>query len=320
VPGVVAVGTTQSTFLPAQSMQTFMHVEGMHVDEPERSHIRHITPGYFDALQVPLIEGRKIDQRDRVGSPAVCMVSEAFAKRYFPKGGAVGHRVRRAGATVVWMTIIGVVGDVRDDGLVNEPRQLLYVPYLQLNTATARVSLVARTQGEPTLMATSIRQAIWSVDRNQPIDRIASLENVLLEGTGAERFRTLLAGLFALAGLLLAVVGVYAVTSASVTARTREASLRLALGAVPWKIAASMLRQATIQILAGAMSGVVAFYLLRNLLSSLIFRTSAADVFVIAASAFGVILLATLAAAWQSRRLAVVSPAVALRAADGPVN
>ncbi len=320
VPGVVAVGTTQSTFLPAQSMQTFMFVEGLHGDEPDRAHIRHITPGYFDALQVRVIEGRKIDDRDQLGTQPVCLVSEAFAEKYFPSGGALGHRVRRAGPTAVWMTIVGVVGDVRDDGLVNEPRPLLYVPYLQVNTPTARISLVARTQGDPTSIAPSIRQAIWDIDRNQPIDRIASLENVLLEGTSAERFRTLLVALFAAAGLVLAVVGVYAVTSASVTARTWEASLRLALGAAPWKVAASVLRQATTQIFIGAISGVVAFYLLRNLLASLLFETSAADTFVIAGAATVVIVLATVAAAWQSRRLANVSPALGLRGAEGPAK
>jgi ABC-type antimicrobial peptide transport system permease subunit len=99
-------------------------------------------------------------------------------------------------------------------------------------------------------------------------------------------------------------------------ARTWEASLRLALGAAPWKIVASMLRQATRQILAGALAGVVAFYFLRNLLSTLLFETSAADPFVIAGSALAVILLAILAAAWQSRRLAAVSPALGLRAAE----
>ena len=313
VPGVAAVGTTQSTFLPAQSMQTLMFVEGLHVDEPDRSHIRHITPGYFDALRVPLVEGRRIDDRDRAGTLPVCMVSQTFAKKYFPNGSAVGHRVRRAGATSAWMTVVGVVGDVRDDGLVNDPRPLLYIPYLQANTPTARVSLVARTQGDPAQMSASIREAIWSVDRNQPIDRVASLQAVLLEGTSAERFRTLLAGLFAVAGLLLAVIGVYAVTSAAVAARTWEASVRLALGAAPWTIAASMLRRVTIQIAGGAAGGIVAFFSGRNLLSSLLFQTSAADPAVIALSALGVVVLATLAAAWQSRRLAAVSPALGLR-------
>ena len=97
VAGVVAVGTTQSTFLPAQSMQSFMYVDNVNSDEEELAHIRPITPGYFDALQVPVIEGRKIDQRDQLGASLVCMVSEAFARKYFPNGGAVGHRCAARG-------------------------------------------------------------------------------------------------------------------------------------------------------------------------------------------------------------------------------
>jgi len=313
VPGVLSAGTTQSTFLPAQSMRTMMHVEGIHTEEPERSHIRHITPGYFEAMQVPVIEGRAIDMRDEAGFPRVCMVSRTFAKKYFPNGGAVGHRVRRARAAIEWMTIVGVAGDVRDEGLVTDPGPLLYVPYLQDNTPTARVSLVARTQGDPTQLAQSVREAIWQIDRNQPIDRVASLEDVFLEGASAERFRTLLVGLFAFSGLTLAIIGVYAVTAASVTARTWEAALRLALGARPWSLAARMVREASTQILTGVAIGVTAFYLLGRLLSGLLFQTSAADPFVIVGAALTMTVLALLAAGWQSRRLAKVSPAVGLR-------
>lgn len=314
VPGVLAVGTTQSTFLPAQSMRTMMHVEGIHTEEPERSHIRHITPGYFAAMQVPVIEGRAIDLRDEAGFPPVCMVSQTFAKRYFPNGSAVGHRVRRARAVVAWMTIVGVAGDVRDEGLATDPGPVLYVPYLQDNTPTARVSLVARTQGDPTQLANSVREAIWEIDRNQPIDRVASLEDVFLEGASAERFRTLLVGLFAFGGLTLAIIGVYAVTAASVTARTWEAALRLALGARPWTLAARMVREASTQIVTGVAAGVTAFSLLGRLLSGLLYQTSAADPSIIAGAALTTIVLAVLAAAWQARRLAKVSPAVGLRA------
>ena len=317
VQGVLSVGTTQSTFLPQQSMFTQLHVEGIHVETPDRSHIRHITPGYFAALRVPILEGRPIDARDRAASPLVCMVSEAFARKYFPGRSALGHRVRRAGATPVWMTIIGVAGDVRDNGLTIDPGPVLYVPYLQLNTATARVSLVARTAGDPTRVAGAIRQAIWQVDRNQPIDRVAPLESILREGASAERFRTWLVAQFAFAGVLLAIVGVYAMTSASVAARTWEASIRLALGARPWTVASGIVRDTSIQVLVGVALGLGSFYLLRSLIASLLFRTSAFDVTVIA-SAVGVLtLLALSAAAWQARRLTATSPALGLRQPAG---
>jgi putative ABC transport system permease protein len=293
-----------------------MHVEGIHTEEPDRTHIRHITPGYFAAMQIPLLEGRAIDDRDQIGFPLVCMVSRAFADRYFPNGNALGQRVRRAGSTVTWMTIVGVAGDVRDWGLVNEPGPLLYVPYLQLNTPTARVSLVVLTQGDPRALQEEVRRAIWRVDRNQPIDRVASLEDVLIEGASAERFRTLLVGLFGLVGAILAVVGVYAVTAASVTARTFETSLRLALGARPLGIAGGVIREAALQVAAGLAGGLALFYLLSGLIARLLYQTSAADGRVIAGAATAMSASALLAAAWQSRRLALVSPALGLRGAD----
>ena len=316
VPGVTAVGTTQSTFLPNQGMATFMYVEGVHLENADRSAIRHITPGYFAALRVPILDGRAIDMRDRIGTTPVCMVSASFAARYFPNGGAVGRRVRRAGANAAWMTIVGVAGDVRDVGLVTPPVATLYVPYLQNNTATARVSLVARTQGDPVRSAASVRQAIWDVDRNQPISRVASLDAVLLEGASAERFRALLVALFAGAGVLLAIVGIYAMTAAAVTARTWEAGLRLALGARPWRIAAGVMRDASIQVVTGTALGLAGFWSLRRLIAGLLFETSAMDGTVMVASVAGLTLLALLAAALQARRLAAVSPLLGLR---GPV-
>jgi ABC-type antimicrobial peptide transport system permease subunit len=190
---------------------------------------------------------------------------------------------------------------------------MLYVPYLQNNTATARVSLVAKTQGDPSRFVASVRQAIRDVDPNQPISRVASLDEVLLEGASAERFRALLVGLFAGAGVLLAIVGIYAMTAASVTARTWEASLRIALGARPWRIAARVIRDAALQVSVGAVLGLAAFWSLRRLIAGLLFQTSATDGLVLLTSVGGLALLALSAAALQARRLAAVSPALGLR-------
>jgi putative ABC transport system permease protein len=312
LPDVVAVGSTQSTFLPNQSMFTLMYVEGVHIEEPDRSAIRHITPGYFAALRVPVLQGRPIDARDQIDAPPVCMVSDSFARKYFPNGDAIGHRVRR-NASSPWMTIVGVVGDVRDDGLVNDPGPILYTPYFQTNTPTARVSLMARTTGDPVLAAASIRQAIWGLDRNQPIDRMLSLDRVLLEGTSAEQFRTLLVSIFAVVGSILAIIGVYAVTSAAVTARTWEASLRLALGASPWRVGGGLVRESSAHIAIGVVLGGLLFYLSRQLLSGVLFRTAATHAPTVLAAAIGMLALGVIAASLQARRLAAVSPALGLR-------
>jgi putative ABC transport system permease protein len=312
VPLVAAVGTTQATFLPNQGMRTLMYVETVHLEEPDRSHVRHVTPGYFPAMGVPVLQGRAIDARDELGAPPVCMVSESFARKYFPRGDAVGRRVRRNGP-VRWLTIVGVAGDVRDDGLVNDPGPILYMPYLQSNTPTARVSMVARTNGDPGQAAAAIRQAIWRVDPNQPIDRMLPLGDVLFEGTNVERFQTILVGIFAIAGLLLAVIGVYAVTAAAVTARTWEASLRLALGARPWLVSGGLVKEAAVQLGAGTALGWAIFYLSRRTLSGVLFQTPAIDPSIVAAASVGMLLFGLSAALWQARRLASVSPALGMR-------
>jgi hypothetical protein len=210
------------------------------------------------------------------------------------------------------MTIVGVAGDVRDNGLAAPPAATLYVPYLQNNTVTARVSLVVKTQRDPRRFAASVRQAVWQADPNQPISGVAPLEDVLLEGASAERFRALLVVLFAGAGVLLAVVGIYAMTAAAVTSRIWEASLRLALGARPWRIAASVIGDASIQIFAGLALGLAGFWTVRRLISGLLFHTSPTEPAVMAASIAGLTLLALSAAALQARRLSRVSPALVL--------
>jgi len=306
VPGVIAAGTTQSTFLPNQSMSTMAFIEGVTADQPERLHIRHITPGYFDALSVPVVEGRAIDTRDQMQAPAVCMVSRAFARRYFPDGNAIGHRIRRTGATVQWMTIVGVAGDVRDYGLATEPGPFLYVPYLQFNTPTARVSLVVRTAMTPKNLADTVRRAIWEVDRNQPIDRVATMEEIFSEGASPERFRTWLITLFGIAGLALAVVGVYAVAAAAVSARSLEASLRLALGAPRWRVVATVLRESSWPVLIGVGIGIAGFLVAGRSLSVLLFEPSAIDLSTVAIAGAGTLLLALAVNAMQSIGLARV--------------
>src|SRR5205823_4717887 len=159
--------------------QTGMFVEGRPIDPAatEAANIRHVTAGYFKTLRVPVVEGRAIDDRDRSGMPMVCMVSADFARTYWPHQSALGHRVRRLSATAPWLTIVGVAADVMDVGAGVKPGPTLYVPYLQQNTPTARVTLVAWTRGDPLASAQAVRQAIWSVDPNQPVDRVGRLND-----------------------------------------------------------------------------------------------------------------------------------------------
>ena len=180
IPGVRSSGTTQTTFMPNESMQTGLYVDGRPADPAaaDTANIRHVTAGYFRTLRVPIVDGRPLDDRDRLGAAAVCMVSADFARQFWPHESALGHRVRRNGPAAQWMTIVGVVGDVMDAGAGVKAGPTLYVPYLQTNTRTGRVTLVVSTHGDPLASAAAIRQAIWSIDPDQPVDGVARLTDL----------------------------------------------------------------------------------------------------------------------------------------------
>jgi len=315
IPGVVSAGTTQTTFMPGESMQTLLFVEGRPIDAaaPEAANIRHVTPGYFKTLRVPIAEGRAIEDRDRLGTAMVCVVSADFARQYWPGASAIGHRVRRASAAAQWLTIVGVAADVRDAGVGVKAGPTLYVPYLQQNTPTARVTLVAWTRGDPLALAQGVRQAIWAVDPNQPVDRVGRLTDQIVTSAADERFRTLLLATFAVSGLLLALVGVYGVAAASVAARRWEAGVRLALGATPGSLVVKMLGETTASVAAGASAGVAVFLGFGRLLADLLYQTPAADARVMSGAA-ALMIAGAVGAAWlQARHIATVSPTLALR-------
>jgi predicted permease len=315
IPGVVAAGSTQTTFLPNQSMQTLAWVEGKTTDasNAENFHIRHVTPGYFRALRAPVIEGRAIDDRDQMGTPPVCMVNARLARQIWPKESAIGHRIRRNSTTAQWMTIIGIAGDVMDNGLGVQPAPTLYVAYFQQNTSTARVGLVVRTANDSPSFGREIERAVWSVDRAQPIDSLGPLNGVLTQSTGDQRFQTILLSSFALLGMLLAMVGVYSVTAGSVTARTWEMGVRLALGATPESVILTMLRESALCLFAGVTLGVAFFLALGRLAANLLYQTSPADARILAAATLPLILTAIAICYLQARRLGNVDPVSALR-------
>jgi len=315
IPGIAAAGTTQTTFLPNQSMQTLAWVEGRTTDpsNAENFHIRHVTPGYFKALRAPVIEGRAIDERDQNGTPPVCMVNARLAHQIWPLESAIGHRIRRNGPAALWMTIVGVTGDVMDNGLGVQPDPTLYVAYFQQNTATARVSLVVRAAMDASSLSREIERAVWSVDPGQPIDALGPLPEVLTQSAGDQRFQTILLACFALVGVALAMIGVYGMTAAAVTARTWEMGVRLALGATPASVMLNMLRESAARLMVGVAIGLVAFLALGRLAASLLYNTPLADPSILAAATLPLLLPAFAICYLQSRRLGQVDPLSALR-------
>jgi predicted permease len=317
IPDVRAAGSTQTTFELNSTMTTRAEIDGQEAKPGEfmQVNIRHVTPGYVEALRVRMIEGRSIDARDRIGTPMVAMVSQSFARRYWPGQNALGQRVRRVGGAGKgpWMTVIGVTGDVMDTGLGADVGPILYVPYFQQNTPTARISLTIRAKSDPLAIVNAVRRAVWSVDPIQPIDRVQPLEHALRDSVAEPKFRTLLMGIFGSFGLALACVGVYGVAAYSARQRTREIGVRMALGADRNAVTRFLLRHSMPPIVLGAVLGLAGTGLLAPRVMTLLYKPGAAE----AAYVAGAVVILLLCAAWATflpaRRAARASPSDAIR-------
>jgi predicted permease len=315
IPGVSAVGSTQTTWQLLASMQSRIEIEGYPVAPEENIfvNIRHVTPGYFTALRVRLLDGRAINDGDSFGRDPVAMVSQSFVDRFWPGQRAVGRRIKRGTAGAPWLTIVGVAGDVMDSGLGSNVGATIYVPYLQQNTATARVTLVVRTAGEPTALATAIQKAVWSVDVQQPIDAVRTLDAALGESTAQPRFRSLVLTAFGVSGLLLACVGVYGVAAYAASVRRREIGVRIALGARGAEVVRLLIRQSLRPVLIGISAGLLVAASSARWIDAFLNQTARPDPLTIGASA-AILFLCALVATWlPARRSARVAPIEAMR-------
>jgi putative ABC transport system permease protein len=318
VPGIDAVSTTQSRFVLNETMQSFIDIEGRPPEDgvTRVTNIRHIAPDLVRVMGLRVVDGRGIDATDRADSRPVAVVSEMFAKRYFPGGKALGQRVKRAPRPdAPWMDIVGVVADVRDAGVGVELGPMMYVAYAQQNTATARVTILARTRREPNASLTrGIERAIWSVDAAQAIADIAPVRALLARSASAPRFQAVVVGLFGGGALVLVLSGIYVLTLYGVIRRTRELGVRAALGAQPgnlvWAAMAHSLRPA----LAGIAVGVAAAIPLARVLSSVVATGIAAtDVPLLGLVLLAFVAVVALAAFLPARRTLRIPPSVAMR-------
>jgi putative ABC transport system permease protein len=271
-------------------------------------------PSYFATMQVPLLKGRVFSDQDQAGQPPVAVINQTMARRYWPRDNPIGQSVRLLGDSIIkdsTATIVGVVGDVKHYGLDDRSEPQIYVPYAQNPFIFA--TLVVRTEVEPTSMANAVRKAVWSVDKDQPVWKVRTLQSLIDLSIGPRRFTMwLLIGLATLA-LLLAAIGLYGVMSYTVTQCTHEFGIRMALGAGEFDILRLVLRRGMVLTIIGVATGLVAAFGLTRLLTSLLFDVKATDAFTFVAVPLSLIGVALLASYLPARRATKLNPLTALR-------
>jgi putative ABC transport system permease protein len=320
VPGVISAGMT--TNIPVEretAYDAIFNVEGRPQPNPNEVPItshRIVTPDYLETLGVTLIKGRLISENDRAETLPVVVVSQEFARQAWPGEDAIGKRVRRtrAGQTFPWMTVVGVVKDVKEDRFnyrINRP--VWYVPYAQVENDFP-VNLIIRTTVDPSSLTAAVREAIHSVDPDQPISGIMTMNTNLSTVLVTERFGAVLMGTLAISGLLLASIGLFGVMAYSVSQRTGEIGLRVALGAQAKHVLGLIMGQGVKLILWGVGIGLAVAWGATQLLVSLLFEVRASDPATFILISLLLVAAALLACFLPARRALNVDPMTALRA------
>ncbi len=326
LPGVAAAGAISELPLSGVEAVSGILPEGQPVPtdpaDVKQADWHKITAGYLQAMQIPLLRGRLLTPGDGAGKPAVAVIDESLAQAAWPGQDPLGkrfHTGRRAPAendpAHPWITVVGVVGTVRHSGLNAEPRPQMY--RLQAQTPDPvmpyQMVVVVRTQGDPAALAGAARAAMREIDPKQPIAHLRTLTEVVSSSLAPQRFNLVLLGLFAGLALALAVIGIYGMTAYSVTQRTREISLRMALGAQPRRVLRLVVREAGALAVIGVAVGLAVAVALTRLLSSLLYGVGSTDPLTFAAVALGLTLVALLAAWVPGLRATRVDPMLALR-------
>jgi putative ABC transport system permease protein len=313
VPGVTAAAFTSQLPFSGDLDEYGAHFEN---DDPNvgYSAFRYaVSPGYFETMGIPLRSGRLLDAHDVADAPLAVLISESLAKHKFAGQDPVGQHVHVGPTDGPRYTIVGVVGDVKQASLAVTQSDAFYVTPEQWRFADSAMSLVVRARGDAAALAPDIRKAVWSVDKDQPIIRVATMDDLLAESASERRFALTLFETFGLVALALAATGTYGVLSGSVTERTREIGVRLALGAQRRDVLVLILRQGVKLTISGVGIGLVAAWAVTRLLTSLLYDVSATDPLIFGGVALLLTIVALLACYLPARRATKVDPLVALR-------
>lgn len=325
LPGVQSAGMINHPPMAVDVWSTGFSVEGQPLPRPgegPNAVFRVSRPGYFQTMSIPLLQGRDFTDRDTLNAPGVVIVNEKLAKAFWPNGDAVGKRITLDDPRKdpVWLTVVGVIRNVKQWEWTAEPDYEFYLAFAQnagfggsTNPWFSAMTLVVRTSGEPLGLSRAVQNAVWSIDKNLPLSHVQTYEQIIAGSVWQERFNLLLVGLFAALALVLAAVGIYGVMAYSVTERTHEIGIRMALGAKQGDVLRLVVREGMGLAAIGAAIGLAGAFLLTRFLSGLLYQVKANDPVVFAAVPPLFAAIALLASYIPARRATRVDPMIALR-------
>ena len=317
IPGVISAGSINTLPLTGGPTISFS-VEGRPVVTPDKlvpTNFRTVSPDYFQTMSIPVMQGRDFTPEDRSGAPRKLLINQALAQRDFPNEDPVGKRITLGNVDdnnqPIWFEIIGVTANVRSEELREEPPPELYFSSKQISFP--KMAVVLRSTVDPESLAPALRQIVAEVDRTVPVADVRTMEHIVSESVTQPRFNLFLLGLFGAIALLLSAAGIYGVTAYTVTQRTHEMGIRLALGAQVSDVLKLVLGQGMAVIGIGLVVGLAAALALMRLMRSLLFGVGENDPLTFAAITVVLFLVALLACYVPARRATKVDPLIALR-------
>jgi predicted permease len=315
LPGVQSASAINHLPLSGDVWTISVAIEGRPAPAPGEKQgavYRLIRPDYFRTMGTTLLKGRDFTAHDNESSPAVAIISQAFAQRFWPNEDPLGKRISVNDEGPNPREIVGVVRDVKQNEWTAVPNLEMYLPHLQSPTPRG-LTLVVRSNGDPLRLVSAVENQVWAIDKNLPVSEIKSMEEVISGSIEQQRFNMFLLGLFASVALILAVVGIYGVMSDSVSARTHEIGIRMALGAQPADVLNMVVRQGMGLAAIGIAAGLVGAFWLTQFMSKLLFEVSPTDqtTFIVIPAILAVVVLC--ACLVPARRATKVDPLEALR-------